>query len=200
MTPLGWLGRKTSTQTKLLLQLPDNKDCIYCAFAWEEAKLGIVDWHQLSDDAVHNPLQDFHDLLCQLETAVVAPFHCIPPTLVEADNETLLPVGGYFAIVNDCSSEVTDHGVTGCSYHLHHYAWWFGALPAFIWEIAFLTILVVICMVGPSTGGLSDRWSGSSQTQCWKAFGSALTRPSALSLHSLTSPLLHSSPVCHQKH
>ena len=32
--------------------------------AWDEAKLGIVDWHKMSDEAVHNPLQDFHDLLC----------------------------------------------------------------------------------------------------------------------------------------
>ena len=30
----------------------------------DEAKLGIVDWHQLSDEAVHNHLQDFHNLLC----------------------------------------------------------------------------------------------------------------------------------------
>ena len=56
--------------------------------AWDEAKLGIVDWHQLSDEAVHNPLQDFHDLFCQLETVVVALFQCIPLSLVEADNET----------------------------------------------------------------------------------------------------------------
>ena len=53
------------------------------------------------------------------------PMH--PLTLVEADNETLLPVGGYLAIANDCSCEVTDHGgahVTGCLYNLHRYAWW----------------------------------------------------------------------------
>ena len=80
---------------RLLLQLPDNKECTCCASAWDEDKLGLVDWHQLSDKAFHNPLQDFHDLLCQLETAVVAPFQCIPFTLVEADNETLLPFGGY---------------------------------------------------------------------------------------------------------
>ena len=74
---------------------------------------------QLSDEAVHNPLRDFHDLLCQLETAVVFPFQCNPLTLVEADNETLLPVRGYLAIANDCSCEAMDHGgacVTCCSY------------------------------------------------------------------------------------
>ena len=50
-----------------------------------------------------------------------------PFSLVEADNETLLPVRGYLAIKNDCNCEVTDYGgahVTGRSYHLHHYAWW----------------------------------------------------------------------------
>ena len=85
-------------------------------------------------------------------------------TLVEADDETLLPLGGYLAIANDCSYKVTDHGgtrVVGCSYHLHHYAYWPGAMPAFIWEIAFLTILVVIGMGRPSTGGSSDKWSRS---------------------------------------
>ena len=62
-----------------------------------------------------------------LSTMVVSPFQCIPLTLVEADNETLLPVRGYLAIANDCSCEVIDHGgarVTSCSYYLHHYAWW----------------------------------------------------------------------------
>ena len=78
-------------------------------------------------EAFHNPLQDFRNLLCQLQTAVVAPFQCVPFSFVEADNETLLPVRGYLAIMNDCNCEVTDHGgahVTGGSYHLHHYAWW----------------------------------------------------------------------------
>ena len=37
-------------------------------------------------------------------------FQCIPLTLVEADNEILLPVRGYLAIVNDCSCKITDHG------------------------------------------------------------------------------------------
>ena len=36
----------------LLLQLPDNKDCVCCASAWDKAKQGIVDWHQLSDEAL----------------------------------------------------------------------------------------------------------------------------------------------------
>ena len=53
---------------------------------WDEAKLGIVNWHQLSDKAVQNPLQVFHDLLCQLETTVVAPFQCIPLSLVVDTN------------------------------------------------------------------------------------------------------------------
>ena len=46
---------------------------------------------------------------CQLETTVVTPFQCIPLTLVETDNEILLPVGGYLAITDDCSCQVTDH-------------------------------------------------------------------------------------------
>ena len=89
------------------------------------------------------------------------------------DNETLHPVRGYFAITNDCSCKVTDHRgthVTGRSHHLQHYAWWASilpafirpsAVPAFIWQIAFLTISLVIGMGGPSTGGSSDRWSRS---------------------------------------
>ena len=58
-----------------------------------------------------------------------------------------------------------------------------GALPAFIWKTAFLTISVVIAipLVARQTGDL-----GPSQTQCWEASGNALTRPSALSLYSLT--------------
>ena len=60
----------------------------------------LTERHQLSDEAVHNPLQDFHNLLCQLETAVVAPFQYVTFSLVEADNETLLPVRGYLAITN----------------------------------------------------------------------------------------------------
>ena len=37
------------------------------------------------------------------------------------------PSPRYLAIANDCSCKVTDYGVThvtGCSYQLHHYAWW----------------------------------------------------------------------------
>ena len=87
-----------------------DEDCVCCASAWDEAKLGILDRHQLSDEAVHKSLQNFHNLLCQLETAVVAPFQCIPFTFVEADIETLRGHGSW----RRC--------VTSCSYHLHHYA------------------------------------------------------------------------------
>ena len=107
-------------------------------------------------ETIHNPLQDFHDLLCQLETAESSRFQCIRLTLVQTDSETLLPVKGYLAITNDCSCEVTDHGgacVTGCSYHLHHYTWWTRCFARLVWEIAFLTISVVFGMGGPSTGG-----------------------------------------------
>ena len=56
------------------------------------------------------------------------------------------------------------------------------ALPVFIWEIAFLTISMVIGMDGPSIGGSSDRCGlCPSQSQHSEAIGSALTRPSALS-------------------
>ena len=110
----------------------------------------------MSDEAVHNPLQDFHDLLCQLETGVVAPFQCSPLTLVEADNETLLLVRGYLVITNDCGCEVMDHGGAHTldariiSTTMPDEP---GALPTFICEIAFLTISVVIGMGGPSTNG-----------------------------------------------
>ena len=90
--------------------------------------------------------------------AVVFPFQCITLTLVEADNETLLPVRGYLAIANDCSCEVTDHGgvhVTGCLYH-HHYAWWARCF-ARLHLRTILTISMVIGMGGHSTGGWSDR-------------------------------------------
>ena len=84
---------------------------------------------------------------------------CPPHIIVEAGKETLLPVGGYLAIANDCSCEVTDHSGTLCSYYLHYYG--SSVLPVLICEIAFLTISVVIGMGGPSTGGSSDRWSES---------------------------------------
>ena len=54
------------------------------------------------------------------------PFPMHPPYSCR-DNETLLPVGGYLAIEDDCSCQVTDQRgahVTRCSNHLHHYAWW----------------------------------------------------------------------------
>ena len=70
------------------------------------------------------------------------------------------------------------------------------ALTAFIWEIAISTISVVIGMGGPSNGVCQTGGLGSSWTECWDAFGSALTRPSAWSLHSLMSSLHHSLLVC----
>ena len=60
--------------------------------------------------SIHNPTQVFHHLLCQLETAVFAPLQCLPLTLVEAEDETLLPVGGYLVSMNDCSCKVKHHG------------------------------------------------------------------------------------------
>ena len=141
------------------MQLPDNKDCVCCASAWDEAKLGIVDWHHLFDEAVHNPLQDFHDLLCQLETAVVAHFQCTPLTFVVTDNETLLPVRGYLAAAKSRIMEASMSPAASIfSITMPDGS---GALPAFIWKIAFLTISMVIGIGGPSTGGSSDRWSGS---------------------------------------
>ena len=78
-----------------------------------------------------------------------------PLSLVEADNETLLPVRGYLAITNDCSCKVTDHGgahVTGCSYHLHHYVWWAWCFARLHRRDSLLNISMVIGMGGPSTG------------------------------------------------
>ena len=58
------------------------------------------------------------------------------------------------------------------------------------------TIPLVFGIGGPSTDGSL----GPSQTKHWEVFRSALIRPSILTLCSLTSPLHHSSPICHQQH
>ena len=129
---------------------------------------GIVDWHQLSDEAIHNPLQDFHDLLCQLEAAVVSPFQCIPfhcnpcrgRQWNSAPNQRV-PCQQ----LNDSSCEVTNHEgthLTGCSYHLHHHAWWaWGFARLHLIDSQILIISMIIGMGGPSTGGSSDWRSGS---------------------------------------
>ena len=101
----------------------------------------------MSDENIHNPLQDFHDLLFQLETAVVAPIQYIPLAIVEADNETLLPNGGYLAIVNDCSwlwPQIMDGPVSPAA-RIFFTTMPDGpyALPAFVWEIVFLTISMI---------------------------------------------------------
>ena len=44
----------------------------------------------MSDEDIHNPPQDLHDLLCQHETAVVAPLQCTLLTLVEPASVTQL--------------------------------------------------------------------------------------------------------------
>ena len=140
---------------------------LLCHYLVRSAKLGIVGWHQLSVGAVHNPLQKFHDLFCQLEITIVAPVECIPLTLVQTNNETLLPVGGICPsrMIAAVRSRIIEAPVshTACTVSI------FmpdgpGALPVFIWEIAFLTILMVFGMGGPSTGGSSYKWFGPSQT------------------------------------
>ena len=179
--------------------MPDYKDCICCASARDKAKLGIVDWHQLSDEAVLNPLQDFHDLLYQLYTALVSPFPCIPLTLVQRQTMKLLCVREYPAIANDCICMVTScrrpyHRLLILSPPLCLMG---PVLSRLHLRDSFLkTIPLVFGIGGPSTDGSL----GPSQTKHWEVFRSALIRPSILTLCSLTSPLHHSSPICHQKH
>ena len=108
--------------------------------------------------AIHNPLQDFHDLL---EIAVFSPFQSIPLTLIETDNENLPP-----------SQRVPCH----CKWlQLQSHRSWRGmchrlliSSPLYLMgpvlclpsseRLAFLTISMVIGMGGPSTGGSSDRY------------------------------------------
>ena len=134
-----------------------------------------------SDEAIHNPLLDFHDLLSQLETAVIAPFQCISLSLIEP-SWMIAAVRSQImeAPMSPAASIISTTMPDGPS-----------ALPAFICEIAFLTISMGLPLVVDKIGGL-----GPSQTQHWEAFGSSLTRPSALSLCSLTALLHHSSLVC----
>ena len=188
----------------LLLQLPDNKDCVCCASALDEAKLVIVDWRQMSDEAVHNPFKDFHNLLCQLETAVISPLHCILLTLEEGRqwNSALsqrVPCHREWLQLPG-QSDHRGARVTGSSYPLHHYAWWARCYVRLHLRDNSLTISKVIGMGGLSTGGSLDRWSGSQSNSTLRSLWGALTRPFALSLRTLTSPLHHFSPLCHHQH
>ena len=107
---------------------------------------------------------------------------------------------GYLAITNDCSCEVTDHGgthVTGCLCH-HHFACWARCFASLhLWDS-------LLNHINGDWDGRAFHWWLITQVVWvpvklrWEAFGSALARPSALSLHSLTSLLHHSSQVCHQ--
>ena len=75
---------------------------------------------------------------------IVSPFQCISLILAEADNETLLPVRGNLAIMNDCSCEVMGHrgAVSPAAHIINTMLDGPGALPTFIWEISFLTISI----------------------------------------------------------
>ena len=53
---------------------------------------GSVDSHHLSNEAVGNPHNDFHRLLRQFQSSIVASVQSITIFLVKADNEALLPV------------------------------------------------------------------------------------------------------------
>ena len=64
---------------KLLLQLADGKDCICCASAWEEPNLLFVTSHHLSNEAVGHSLNDFHSLLRQFLSSIVASVQSISP-------------------------------------------------------------------------------------------------------------------------
>ena len=93
------------------------------------------------------------------------PFQCISLTLVEADNETLLPVRGYLAtwqMIAAARSRIMEAPVSPAAHTISTTVPdGPGAWPTFIWETACLTISMVIWMGGPSTDHSSDRWSGS---------------------------------------
>ena len=165
MTPLGWLGCKTSTQTNKWK--PCRVSCLQLDTSLATARqqrlhllclcLGrsqtgnrrltlTVWWGRLqSSPGLSWPVLSAWDC-CS------CPFQFIPLTLVEANNETLLPVRWYLAIANDCSCEVTDYGdahFTGCSYHLYHYTWWAWLCPPL-----FLKFLPSVLSVTPSLHGI----------------------------------------------
>ena len=60
-----------------------------------------VNSHFLSNEAVGNPLNDFHRLLRQFQSSIVASVQSITLFLVKADSETLLPVSWNLPISRD---------------------------------------------------------------------------------------------------
>ena len=87
------------------------------------------------------------------------PMH--PTTLVEADNQTLLPVERYLAITNVIAAARSQIMEVPMSPAARIISTTMPDGPAFIWEIAFLTISMVIGVRRPSNDGSSDRWCGS---------------------------------------
>ena len=82
-------------------QATDDKDSICCAPTWDKPKLRFVNSHHLSNEAVSNPLNDFHSLLCQFKSSKVASVQSITISLVKAiDREALLPVSWDLPISN----------------------------------------------------------------------------------------------------
>ena len=60
-----------------------------------------VNSHHLSNEAVGNPLNDFHRLLRQFQSSIVASVQSITLFFVKADNESLLPVSWNLPISRD---------------------------------------------------------------------------------------------------
>ena len=65
-----------------------------------------VNSHHLSNEAVDNPLSDFHRLLRQFQSSIVASVKSIILFLVKADNEALLPVSWNLPISRDKASSM----------------------------------------------------------------------------------------------
>lgn len=164
-------------------------------FKVHEAELGIISQYQLLDEAVHNPLQNLHDLLCQLEITVVAPVQGIPLALVEADNEVLLPV-------NVARSQIMVTSVSPAALIISAtMPDGPAALLNFILETTFVTISMVIGMGGDlpmvvHQAGPQDP----NQIPHFPAFHKVLAILSALVLQSWTSHLHHFTVACPQQH
>ena len=63
-----------------------------------------VNSHHLSNEAVGNPLNNFHRLLHQFQSSIVVSGQSITLFLVKADNEALLPVSWNLPISRDKAS------------------------------------------------------------------------------------------------
>ena len=172
MTPLGWLGRKTSTQTQTLAASWLQRLYLLCLCLGQsqtgnrrltptvwwgrpQSSPGLS-WPALSVlDCGSFPFPMHHPYPCRGRQWNSAPSQRVPCHHKIAAARSRIMEAPVSPAAHIISTTMPD----GPS------AW-----PTFILEIAFLTISVVIGIGGPSTGGSSDRWSGSqsnSLTSLW---------------------------------